>query len=172
MRRLDEAPRRVPAIALALLLALAGCGDGDPATSSAERTPSASPQPTTTSPAPTATTESATEPVPETSDAPTTPAPPPPSETASAPSAAELSAAKAGRGPVGVWRNREMQWVLRIKKSGRFVDDFAGVKNIRSGSWRLKGKRVVLKGDDGIITRGRLRAKTLTIKGTVLVRVR
>ena len=90
----------------------------------------------------------------------------------STPSADELSAAKAGRGPVGVWRNRDLQWVLRIKKNGRFVDDFAGVKNIRSGTWRLKGKRVVLKGGDGITTRGRLRAKTLTIKGTVLVRVR
>lgn len=172
MRRLDESPRRAPAIALALLLALAGCGGGDTSSGSADQT-SASPEPAATSSAPTATeatpTASGSAPTPT---EPTTPAPEPTATAPSTPSAGELSAAKAGRGPVGVWRNRELQWRLRIKKSGRFVDDFAGVKNIRSGTWRLKGKRVVLKGDDGITTRGRLRAKTLTIKGTVLVRVR
>ncbi|MBW9206579.1 hypothetical protein KV097_11565 [Mumia sp. zg.B17] len=165
MRRLDEPPRRAPAIALALLLALAGCGDGDTTSGSADQT-SASPEPPATE---TTATASSSTPTPTTA---TTPAPSPTASAPSTPSADELSAAKAGRGPVGVWRNRDLQWVLRIKKSGRFVDDFAGVKNIRSGTWRLKGKRVVLKGGDGITTRGRLRAKTLTIKGTVLVRVR
>ncbi len=154
---------------LALVLTVAGCGEGDTSAGTPEGTVTSSAPTATTAPTTTPTTEPTPEPAPET---PTTPAPSPPSDTSSTPSTGELAAAKAGRGPVGVWRNRELQWVLRIKKNGRFVDDFAGVKNIRSGKWRLKGKKVILKGGDGVTTRGRLKSKTLTIRGTVLVRVR
>ena len=175
-----RARHALPALVLAAALTLTACGGADddtadspgatatsqpPTTTDTADAPSASEAPASTDASPATPTETATD---------STPIPPPTatSEAPSTPSAGELASAKAGRGPVGVWRNRELQWVLRIKKNGRFVDDFAGVKNIRSGKWRLKGKKVILKGGDGVTTRGRLRSKTLTIKGTVLVRVR
>lgn len=174
-----RARHALPALVLAAALTLTACGGADDDTADSPGATATSQPPTTTD---TADAPSATEAPAPTDASPTptetatesTPIPPPTatSEAPSAPSAGELAAAKAGRGPVGVWRNRELQWVLRIKKNGRFVDDFAGVKNIRSGKWRLKGKKVILKGGDGVTTRGRLRSKTLTIKGTVLVRVR
>ncbi len=142
-----------------------GDAGADPTATSPSPSASDSPTPSATATtAPAGTTTQTPEP-PDTTSAPT------PSATAT-PSEAAKPAASAKRSPVGRWRNRELAWVLRIKASGRFVEDFDGVKNIRSGTWRLKGKVVVLKGGDGITTRGRLAGDTITIRGTVLKRVR
>ncbi|MGH1562292.1 hypothetical protein [Mumia sp. DW29H23] len=177
MRRLVVRPRlaahrtrvAVAASLTALAMGATACGESSPdddAAADATATTAPTTSPTTSASEPT--------PSPTASDAPpsTTPPTTAPTPGATEPTASPQALAAAARGPVGVWRNRELKWVLRIRKGGRFVEDFDGVKNIRSGTWRRKGTVVVLKGGDGVTTRGKLTRNTLTIRGTVLKRVR
>ncbi|WP_370618623.1 hypothetical protein [Mumia sp. Pv 4-285] len=181
MLRLDDRPplaraalprralRRVTFAASSALVALvlASCGTPDDEADADATATSAAPSPSATA---TATTEPVATPEPSATTAPSPSATPSP--TAASTSGASTPSARA-KNPVGRWRNRELQWVLRIKASGRFVDDFAGVKNVRSGKWRLRGTRtIVLVGGDGVTTRGKLAGDTITIRGTVLKRVR
>lgn len=146
----------LPAVALGLVLTLAGCGNDDP-TSSDEPTKSAS---TTASPTP-----SATETTPTPTPAPTSPPTTPPT-TKKTPKPAGKYAALAGD-----WQHKDPEfWTLHFKADGTFVEDFDGVKEIRTGTFTVNGSSFLLKGGDGDNSKGTLKGNTLTFGEEVLTK--
>lgn len=147
------------ALALAAVLTLSGCGGSG--TPDAGESPSSSAGPS----GPTATTPSA---------APTTytsqsaePSTSPSTDDGRLPDPKTMSAADVA----DTWRNREQQWVLRLKPGGRFVEDYNGVKHLRTGTWEVDNGRFSLKGGDGNTLQGRFRdSQTLVLNGSVLKR--
>jgi len=69
----------------------------------------------------------------------------------------------------GTWHNDDLQWVLHLKPSGAFVEDFNGVKKLRTGTFSVDGRTFGLKGGDGETMTGTLRnARTLVLGDLVL----
>jgi hypothetical protein len=69
----------------------------------------------------------------------------------------------------GTWHNDDLQWVLHLKPSGAFVEDFNGVKKLRTGTFSVDGRAFGLEGGDGETMTGMLRnARTLVLGDLVL----
>lgn len=73
----------------------------------------------------------------------------------------------------GTWRsNHDGKWVLHLKADRTFVQDFAGVKDMREGTYRIDGEKLTLRGGDGYRDRGTFDGQRITIRDFVFTRAK
>lgn len=61
----------------------------------------------------------------------------------------------------GDWEISAEQYVLHLKDDGSFTEDFQGLTDFRTGTWKVEGDTVSLVGGEGDTDKGKIVGKTL-----------